>query len=78
MLRQVFPFRFVHGRFTQFVAISLRRSQGERQRPLGPMVILVGVNLCREVRIELPQAFWRDFGDLPKISTVAAWNEDSG
>jgi len=27
----VFPPRFVHGRFTQFVAISLRRSQGERR-----------------------------------------------
>jgi hypothetical protein len=34
----VFPPCFVHGRFTQFVAISLRRSQVERQllrRPIG-------------------------------------------
>jgi hypothetical protein len=30
--RRALPPRFVHGRFTQFVAISLRRSQG-RSKP---------------------------------------------
>jgi hypothetical protein len=36
----------------------------------------IGVDERQEVRIELPPIFWRDFGDLPKISTVAAWNEE--
>jgi hypothetical protein len=37
----------------------------------------IGIEERQEVRIELPQVFWREFGDLPKISTVAAWNEDA-
>ena len=37
----------------------------------------IGVEERQEIRIELPQVFWRGFGDLPKISTVAAWNEDA-
>jgi hypothetical protein len=37
----------------------------------------IGIEERQEVRIELPLAFWRDFGDLPKISTVTAWNEDA-
>jgi len=36
LLRHVFPPRFVHGRFTQFVAISLRRSQENGSNRLGP------------------------------------------
>jgi hypothetical protein len=36
----------------------------------------VGVEERQEVRIELPPVFWKEFGDLPMISTVAAWDED--
>jgi hypothetical protein len=36
----------------------------------------IGTEERQEVRIELSQAFWREFGDLPKIATVAAWDED--
>jgi hypothetical protein len=37
----------------------------------------IGTDERQEVRIELPPIFWRAFGNLPKISTVAAWNEDA-
>jgi hypothetical protein len=36
----------------------------------------IGTHEHQAMRIELPQVFWKGFGELPKISTVAAWNED--
>ena len=36
----------------------------------------IGTEERQEVRIELSQAFWKEFGDLPKIATIAAWEED--
>lgn len=36
----------------------------------------IGTHEDQAMRIELPQVFWKGFGELPKISTVAAWNED--
>jgi hypothetical protein len=35
LLRQVFPSRFVHGRFTEFVAISLLRLSGRTMAAAG-------------------------------------------
>ena len=37
----------------------------------------IGTDEQHELRIEIPPMFWRGFGDLPTISTVTAWNEDS-
>ena len=37
----------------------------------------IGTDEQHELRIELPPMFWRSFGDLPNISTVASWNEDA-
>jgi hypothetical protein len=37
----------------------------------------IGTDEQHELRIEIPPAFWRGFGDLPVISTVAAWDEDT-
>jgi hypothetical protein len=36
----------------------------------------IGLDEHHELRIELPPLFWRGFGELPKISTVTAWNEE--
>jgi hypothetical protein len=46
----VFLSRFVHGRFTQFVAISLRLSQGERQAAALVQVILQPLQLASGLR----------------------------
>jgi len=36
----------------------------------------VGKEEHQAMRIELLPVFWKGFGDLPKISTVAAWSEE--
>lgn len=36
----------------------------------------IGNDPQQAMRIELPHVFWRPFGALPKISGVAAWNEE--
>lgn len=36
----------------------------------------IGTDEQHELRIEIPPVFWRSFGDLPKILTVANWSED--
>jgi uncharacterized protein (DUF885 family) len=33
----------------------------------------IGKDEHQALRIELPPIFWRDFGDIPNISTVAGW-----
>jgi hypothetical protein len=35
----------------------------------------IGLDEQHELRIEIPPMFWRGFGDLPKILTVANWDE---
>lgn len=36
----------------------------------------IGVDENHRMRIEIPTAFWHRFGELPKILTVAKWEED--
>ncbi|MCP1830712.1 hypothetical protein J2R76_007412 [Bradyrhizobium sp. USDA 4532] len=36
----------------------------------------IGTDEQHELRIEIPPTFWRTFGELPTILTVANWNED--
>lgn len=36
----------------------------------------IGTDEQQELRIEIAPTFWRGFGELPKILTVANWNED--
>lgn len=58
----MFPPRFVHGRFTQFVAISLRRSQEERTL----------TRLFSERPLSRPQEFLRSRRSRLKLLVCAA------